>query len=178
LALIGGITAWVHVRRSWPPGREQLSLALWAGWALCYGIVFSAAGGLFHAYYVVTLAPAVSALAGIGTIALWWLYAADGVMALLAPITLIATALWQGYIAEAYLAGSLAIGEKWLVPALVGATGLSTAGLLSFRRHQRMPAMVLGGLALSILLVMPAAWSVGTVQAKGNTGFPSARPPF
>ena len=27
-------------------------------------------------------------------------------------------------------------------------------------------------------MVMPAAWSVGTVLAKGNTGFPSARPPF
>jgi len=178
LALIGGMAAWVNVRRSWPPGREHLSLALWAGWALCYGIVFSAAGGLFHAYYLVTLAPAVSALAGIGTVALWWLYAAGGIMALLAPITLIATALWQGYIVEGYLAGSLAIGEKWLVPALVGATGLSTVGLLTLRRHQRVPAMVLGGLALSILLVMPAAWSVGTVLAKGNTGFPSARAPF
>jgi 4-amino-4-deoxy-L-arabinose transferase-like glycosyltransferase len=178
LPLIDGIAAWVHVRRSWPPGREHLSLALWAGWALCYGIVFSAAGGLFHAYYLVTLAPALSALAGIGTVALWSLYAAGGVMALLPPITLIATALWQGYIVDGYLAGSLAIGEKWLVPALVGATGLSTAGLLALRRRQRVAAMVLGGLALSILLVMPAAWSVGTVLAKGNTGFPSARPPF
>jgi 4-amino-4-deoxy-L-arabinose transferase-like glycosyltransferase len=178
LALIGGIAAWMHVRRSWPPGREHISLALWAGWALCYGIVFSAAGGLFHAYYLVTMAPALSALGGIGTVALWSLYKSGGVAALLMPIALIATALWQGYIVDGYLAGSLAIGEKWLVPALVGATGLSTAGLLALRRHQQVAAMALGGLALTILLAMPAAWSVGTVLAKGNTGFPSARSPF
>src|SRR4029077_4232829 len=66
---------------------------------------------------------------------------------------------------------------KWLVPALAGATGLATAGLLVLRRDRWVSAMALGWLALSILLVMPAAWSVGTVLAKGNTGFPSARPP-
>jgi 4-amino-4-deoxy-L-arabinose transferase-like glycosyltransferase len=178
LALIGGVVARLHIRPSRPLGREHVSLALWAGWAVCYGIVFSAAGGLFHAYYLVTMAPALSALAGIGTAALWSLYTSCGVRSLFLPITLITTALWQGYIVDGYLAGSLAIGEKWLVPALVGGTGLAMAGLLALRPHQRVPAMALGGLALSILLVMPAAWSVGTVLAKGNTGFPSARPPF
>ena len=28
------------------------------------------------------------------------------------------------------------------------------------------------------LLALPAAWSIGTVLVKGNTGFPAARPPF
>ena len=37
---------------------------------------------------------------------------------------------------------------------------------------------MLGGAALTILLAMPAAWSLGTVLVKGNTGFPAARPPF
>jgi 4-amino-4-deoxy-L-arabinose transferase-like glycosyltransferase len=47
LALIGGIAAWARIRPFQPLAREHLSLALWAGWALCYGIVFSAAAGLF-----------------------------------------------------------------------------------------------------------------------------------
>ena len=158
LALIGGVVAWLRIRPSRPLGREHVSLALWAGWAVCYGIVFSAAGGLFHAYYLVTMAPSLSALSGIGTAALWSLYTSGGVRSLFLPITLIATALWQGYIVDGYLTGSLTIGEKWLVPALVGATGLSTVGLLVLRRHQRVPAMALGGLALSILLVMPDCW--------------------
>jgi hypothetical protein len=72
----------------------------------------------------------------------------------------------------------LAIGEKWLVPALLGATGLAAAGLLVMRPPLRAPAILLGGLAISSLLAMPAAWSLGTVLVKGNTGFPAARPPF
>jgi 4-amino-4-deoxy-L-arabinose transferase-like glycosyltransferase len=176
LALIGGLAAWWRYRRS--PGHERLQLALWAGWVMTYGIVFSAAAGLFHAYYLAVMAPALCALAGIGAGSLWLLYAAGGVRALLFPVTLISTALWQGYIVDGYLTGYLAIGEKWLVPALLGATGLAAAGLLLIRPLQRMPGMVLGGVALAILLAMPAAWSVGTVLVKGNTGFPAARPPF
>jgi 4-amino-4-deoxy-L-arabinose transferase-like glycosyltransferase len=176
LALIGGLAAWWRYRGS--PGHERLQLALWAGWALTYGIVFNAAAGLFHAYYLVVMAPALCALAGIGAGSLWLLYAAGGVRALLFPVTLIATALWQGYIVDGYLAGFLAIDEKWLVPALFGTTALAAAGLLLIQPLQRTPGMVLGGVALAILLAMPAAWSVGTVLVKGNTGFPAARPPF
>ena len=176
LALIGGVAAWRRHRGS--PGHERLQLALWAGWVLTYGIVFSAAGGLFHAYYLVAMAPALSALAGIGLVALWSLYAAGGAASLVFPATLIATALWQGYIVGGYSTGYLALGEKWLVPALLGASGLAAAGLLVIRPPLRAPATVLGGLAIASLLAMPAAWSVGTVLVKGNTGFPAARPPF
>jgi 4-amino-4-deoxy-L-arabinose transferase-like glycosyltransferase len=175
LALIGGLAAWWRYR---PSGRERLQLALWAGWVMTYGIVFSAAAGLFHSYYLAVMAPALCALAGIGAGSLWLLYAAGGVRALLFPVTLITTALWQGYIVGGYLTGYLAIGEKWLVPALLGATELAAAGLLVMRPPLRAPAILLGGLAIANLLAMPAAWSVGTVLVKGNIGFPAARPPF
>ena len=176
LALVGGLAVWWRYRRS--PGHERLQLALWVGWVLTYGIVFSAAAGLFHAYYLAVMAPALCALAGIGAGSLWLLYAAGGVRRLLFPVTLIAAALWQGYIVNGYLTGYLAIGEKWLVPALLGATGLAAAGLLVMRPPLRAPAIQLGGLAIANLLAMPAAWSVSTVLVKGNTGFPAARPPF
>jgi 4-amino-4-deoxy-L-arabinose transferase-like glycosyltransferase len=175
LALIGGIAAWSSIRPGRPFAREQLSLGLWAGWALCYGVVFSAAGGLFHAYYLVAMAPALSALAGIGTVSLWSLYNAGGAGSLLFPATVIATALWQGYIVNGYLAGYLAIGERWLVPTLIGLCGLTAAALVLLRR---VVPVLLGGVALLSLLAMPAAWSIGTVLVKGNTGFPAARPPF
>ena len=178
LAVIGGIAAWSRAHPLRALGREHLSLALWAGWAVCYGIVFSAAGGLFHAYYLVAMAPALAALAGIGVVGLWSFYPARGAGALLPPTALVATALWQGYIVDGYLTEYLAIGEKWLVPALVGAAGLTAAGLAGLRPPRRGPAIALAGATLVVLLVMPAAWSVGTVLAKGNTGFPAARPPF
>jgi 4-amino-4-deoxy-L-arabinose transferase-like glycosyltransferase len=174
LALIGGIAAWLSIPSRPPFAREHLSLGLWAGWALCYGVVFSAAGGLFHAYYLVAMAPALSALAGIGTVSLWSLYNADGATSLLFPATIIATALWQGYV-HGYLADYLAVGERWLVPALIGMGALTAAALVLLRR---VVPFLLGGVALLSLLAMPTAWSIGTVLVKGNTGFPAARSPF
>src|SRR5205085_12022501 len=88
------------------PGGERLDLLLWTGWALIYGIVFSAAGGLFHAYYLVLLAPALAALAGIGTAALWSLYRQGGIPALALPGAVIATAVWQAYILDGYGRGT------------------------------------------------------------------------
>jgi 4-amino-4-deoxy-L-arabinose transferase-like glycosyltransferase len=173
LSVIGGVAAWWCYRRR--PGNERLQLALWAGWAFTYGIVFSAAAGLFHAYYLAAMAPALSALAGIGMVSLWSLYNAGGAVSLLFPATVIATALWQGYIVNGYLADYLAVGERWLVPILIGMGGLTAAALVLLRRV--VPSL-LGGVALLSLLAMPTAWSIGTVLVKGNTGFPAARPPF
>jgi 4-amino-4-deoxy-L-arabinose transferase-like glycosyltransferase len=173
LSLIGGVAAWRRYRRS--PGNERLQLALWAGWALSYGIVFSAAAGLFHAYYLVAMAPALCALAGIGTVSLWWLYAAGGATSLLLPATFAATALWQTYIVSGYHIEYSAVSEKWLVPIPIGVACLTVAGLVALRRA--LPR-VIGSAAMALLLAMPTAWSVGTVLVKGNTGFPAARPPF
>jgi 4-amino-4-deoxy-L-arabinose transferase-like glycosyltransferase len=175
LALIGGIAAWSSISPRRPFAREHLSLGLWAGWALCYGVVFSAAGGLFHAYYLVAMAPALSALAGIGMVSLWSLCATGDIKSLLFPATVIATALWQAYIVNGYLTDYLAVGERWLVPTLIGIGGLTAAALVLLRRV--VPSL-LGGVALLSLLATPTAWSIGTVLVKGNTGFPAARPPF
>src|SRR5262249_41248000 len=49
-----------------PLSPVHLSLSLWLAWALTYGVVYSAAGGFFHFYYMSTLAPPLAALAGIG----------------------------------------------------------------------------------------------------------------
>jgi 4-amino-4-deoxy-L-arabinose transferase-like glycosyltransferase len=91
--VIGGIAAWSRTRPLRALGRGHLSLGLWAGWAFCCGIVFNAAGGFFHAYYLVAMAPALAALAGIGVVGLWSFYTPGGAGALLLPAALIVTAL-------------------------------------------------------------------------------------
>ncbi|HEU4676650.1 MAG TPA: glycosyltransferase family 39 protein, partial [Motilibacteraceae bacterium] len=50
-------------------GRAQV--VLWGGWLLVTGLVFSFAAGIIHPYYTVALAPAIGALVGIGSVALW-----------------------------------------------------------------------------------------------------------
>jgi 4-amino-4-deoxy-L-arabinose transferase-like glycosyltransferase len=146
-----------------------------AGWALSYGIVFSAAGGLFHAYYLALFAPAVAALAGIGAAALWSSYRQGGVASLVLPGMLLATAIWQAHILDGYGAAHLATGEGWIVAALLTAAAVLAVAFVALRRR---PAAALGLAAIVLLLALPAAWSIGTASAAGNTGFPAARPPF
>jgi 4-amino-4-deoxy-L-arabinose transferase-like glycosyltransferase len=171
LALIGGIAAWRRCRRS--PYAEDWQLAMWAGWAVVYGAVFSAAGGLFHSYYTAVMAPALCALAGIGAIALWRLYRAGGRAALWLPATIVATALWQVHIVEGYL-GLLTIGEVWAPGALIALATLACLALAWWRG----PTFGYAIAALVVLLAMPATWSVGTAALRASAGFPVAQPPF
>ena len=136
--------------------QTQASLALWSVWALTYGIVFSAAGGIFHAYYLATLGPPLAALAGIGCVLLW----RRGPPAL--ALGLAVCGLWQIYIAGA----SLGWTSIWIgFPAVAV---LAAAGTLW--RRKRPPAAI-GGFAL---LILPIAWALSAIFTAGNHVLPSA----
>jgi 4-amino-4-deoxy-L-arabinose transferase-like glycosyltransferase len=140
--------------------RTYASLALWGIWALTYGIVYSAAGGIFHIYYLSTLAPPFAALAGIGAVQVWrrgsrWL-----------AVGLIAAALWQGYVLGA---GVLGWDTLWMAAPAIALL----AGTASLWRDKRPPALV-GGVAL---LVLPLGWALSTIFAPGNLTLPSASLP-
>ena len=133
----------------------QASLALWSLWALTYGIVFSAAGGIFHAYYLATLGPPLAALAGIGCVLLW----RRGPHAL--ALGLATCGLWQIYIAAASLGWTIWIGFP--VVAVLAAAG-------TLWRAKRPPAAI-GGFAL---LILPLAWALSPIFMAGNHILPSA----
>jgi 4-amino-4-deoxy-L-arabinose transferase-like glycosyltransferase len=149
LALLGALLAW----------RRSAWVALWASWALVYAIVYSAAGGIFHIYYLATLAPPLAALAGVGCYELWRrgpTYLALG---------LAATALWQGYITGTTLGWT----ATW-----IGFPGVALlAAVAAWWRGKRPPAII-GGIAL---LVLPAAWALSPVFSPGNLTLPSASLP-
>jgi 4-amino-4-deoxy-L-arabinose transferase-like glycosyltransferase len=135
------------------------SLALWGVWLVAYGTVFSAAGGIFHIYYLSALAPPVAALAGIGAMKLWrrgpeWL---AGGLALCAA--------WQIYVAGA----SLGWTSIWLGFPIIALA----AGAAAVWRSKRPPAAI-GGLAL---LILPLAWALSPVFSPGNLTLPSASLP-
>jgi 4-amino-4-deoxy-L-arabinose transferase-like glycosyltransferase len=136
------------------------SLALWGTWALTYGIVYSTAGGIFHIYYLSTLAPPFAALAAIGAVQLWrrgprWLAAG-----------LFAAALWQGYVLGAGVLG-------WQTPWMAAPIAAVLAAAVTLWRDKRPPVLV-GGAAL---LVLPMAWALSPVFAAGNLTLPSASLP-
>src|SRR5207244_1499324 len=111
LAVIGLVVAAWQLRRPGhvdAPGedsdsqrRRLVGVLVWGGWLLTCGAYFSAAR-FFHLYYLVMLAPAVAALAGIGAVALWREYGRGGWGAWLLPAALAATAAVQLHTLAAY----------------------------------------------------------------------------
>ena len=153
LAALGFVLAIGFRRRR---DQTQASLALWGLWALAYGIVFSAAGGIFHAYYLAALAPPLAALAGIGCVLLW----RRGPNAL--ALGLAASGLWQIYIAGLSL-GWTAIWIGFPVVAVLAAAATLCSG--------KRPPAAIGGFALVIL---PLAWALSAIFMAGNHILPSA----
>jgi 4-amino-4-deoxy-L-arabinose transferase-like glycosyltransferase len=147
LAVLGAVFGW---------RRQPAAIALWSTWALCYAVVYSAAGGIFHSYYLSTMGPPLAALAGIGLFELW----RRGPRHFAFGLAL--TALWQGLV----VALALDWATSWLalpIAALVASGCLVWRGL-------RLPAL-LGGAAL---LGLPLAWAISTIFSPGNLTLPSA----
>ncbi len=149
-AVLGAVLAW---------RRRRAPVALWTVWALTYGIVYSAAGGIFHIYYLATLAPPLAALAAIGGAELW----RRGAPSLALGVA--ATALWQGWLAGATL-GWTATWIGFPAVALLAATAATW-------RDRRLTALI----GVVALLVLPTAWALSPVFSAGNLTLPSASLP-
>jgi 4-amino-4-deoxy-L-arabinose transferase-like glycosyltransferase len=190
LALIGLIVAACQSRFKSSLTPKRLSLVLWTGWALSFGIVYSFAGGIFHFYYLATLGPPLAALAGIGLVRLWkWNFESEwGAMVL--PVTLVLAAVWQLYIQWPFLRWDLEgsgpiLTESgdlvtWLSLIFIGGIVISTVGMLIplLRNPLRSgPPGLTGpllGVGLLALLLTPMAWALSSVLAKDVATLPSA----
>ena len=179
LALAGVVLGALHepMRRPLPP--SHLALLLWSGWAATYAAVFSAAGGFFHFYYMVMLAPPLAALAGIGAVSLWRWSIAGGWRTLLVAFTVLLTAAWQLYIEASALSGYQG-WQTWLHGALLGGAILAAGGLVVFALPGAWgwPARGLAACAfstgLAALLLVPVAWALSSVLVVGHGVLPSA----
>ncbi|WP_421994086.1 glycosyltransferase family 39 protein [Reyranella sp.] len=139
--------------------RRPALVALWGVWAVTYAAVYSLAGGIFHAYYLATLAPPLAALAGIGAADLW----RRGTALLAAGIA--ATATLQAAVAGA----SLGWESVWMGFPAIALLGAAAAAV-----RRRRPAAAIGGAAL---LVLPLAWALSALFSPGNLTLPSASLP-
>jgi 4-amino-4-deoxy-L-arabinose transferase-like glycosyltransferase len=182
LALMG-VAAGALQNRWRPPLPPALSsLLLWSLWAFTYAAVYSYAGGIFHFYYLVMLAPPLAALAGIGIVTLWTQYLRTGWRTLLLPLALLATAAWQVYIEASAVGWSLPPDDwrRWLHSALVIGGIAAALGLLLMRLRRAWGppsrAVATGFLTAGIaaLLLVPGAWALSSVLVKGIAVLPSA----
>ncbi len=178
LAVIGFLAAASRRRIRLPLDEQQQSVLLWGAWLLTAGAFFSVAG-FFHSYYLVTLAPAAAALAGVGGITLWRDYIRRGWRGWLLPAALPIAAAAQVSLLQPYPDWS-----RWLIPLVVATTIAAAIVLVAGRlRHParlhravRIWTPLAATVGLLALLAAPAAWSVYTTTQGGGGMTPVAGP--
>ncbi len=177
LALLGMLAlAWQRQLR-FRDDRQQHSLILWGMWLLTMAIFFSVAS-FFHQYYLSTLAPAISALFGIGTVIMWRDYRNAGWRGWLLPLALLLTAAEQISIIETDPTWGI-----WLIPFIAAPCILAAGALvvgrllprlmphLSFNLRTLAPTL---GLGVAALLLTPAVWSAIPVVQNITQNLPIA----
>jgi 4-amino-4-deoxy-L-arabinose transferase-like glycosyltransferase len=178
LALVGGISALmaaIALRRR----RQLAALVVVGGWFVAAGLVFSYSSGIIHTYYLSALAPATSALAGIGAVSLWRDARRGGAWVAL-PIVAVAATAWlqldllrrSGY--QSWLQAIVLLAAVFAVAALAA---LSIAGAFG-GRLRRLVATAAVGVALLAFLAAPTVWSATTFQSAVNGVFPGAGPNY
>jgi 4-amino-4-deoxy-L-arabinose transferase-like glycosyltransferase len=151
-ALGGALVSSWHWRRD---RVRRAAVMLWLGWVLAFGLTFSFAEGIYHAYYTAAMAPGIAALVGMGLASCVALMRQDWRLVAI-PVTLAAiTAAVQldiaGRAPDHY-------GSLRTVLVLVVTAGAVASVAASFRRRERYlvagPALMVVGLTL-----IPAGWS-------------------
>ncbi len=191
VAIVGLFLALFRIRPVFPLQREHVALGLWGGWLVVAGAFFTVAR-FYHLYYLNLLAPAVSALAGIGIMALWNDYRESLAIGKppwwkgwLLPLSILTTAFIQAHLLSGYTAWN-----SWLAPTVVGVSvvvaALLAAGRLGIRVSlapgqilgiNRRAALVFAAAGTVALVSTPVVFAADSV-ASGNGGawLPQAGP--
>ena len=150
--------------------RVRAGLAVWGGWLLVTGAVFSLMAGIFHGYYTVALAPAIAALVGIGAGLLEERRAWLAARAVLGAATFL-TGVWSFVLLSR--SAEFLPWLRWvvLVAGLLAGIGLTLSDQLG--RNLRRGVI---GVAIVAVLAGPAAYSVDTIATAHTGSMPTAGP--
>ena len=168
LALVAGLYAARRAHRTDP---LRASLIVWGGWLLVTAVVFSLMGGIFHAYYLVALAPALGGLVGTGGVLLWYARREPWARAVLAA-GLAGTGIWA-----AVLLGRTPDWHPWLRPlVLLASIGAAVALLVPDLATGRR-GLGIAGIGLVGVLLAPVAYALSTAAQPHTGAIPTAGPP-
>ncbi|SHJ27101.1 Dolichyl-phosphate-mannose-protein mannosyltransferase [Clostridium cavendishii DSM 21758] len=176
LAVFGFIAAALKEKLNKKIDNERkLSLILWSMWLLPEFIYFSFTKGLFHPYYLTMMAAPISALVGIGVIAMWNLYNEGGWKSWLLPQALMINTLIQMLILS-YNYNTSKIVKILIVTVLI-LSGLSSILFVLVNVIKRdnigFKKLVIS-IAMIGLLVTPLVYSATTIFYKMSGTFPAA----
>lgn len=170
-ALLGLPILIAVLKLRWPLNEKQLGVILWAAWLLPVVIYFSFTTGLFHAYYVVMMGPALAALVGATA---WALHNINRQHP------------WRGWILIGLLTGATILVQAFAVigtpgyaaPIILTAMLLWLVGfaLLALQKWDR-TRQVAYALLIASLAVGPMVWSFATTfNPNASAGLPNAGP--
>jgi len=180
LALLGLVIAAAQSWRRFAGAERKRRLqafVIWGGWLLTFMAVFSDAKGIFHNYYLVMLAPAIAAVAGIGLEALWHSYKKGGWQSWLLPIVLLVTAVFQ-----LNILGSYSDWNRTMALVIIGLELVCTSALVAipslFKRADSRWTIGVAAVAFLGLLIAPFAWAIHalTNETFTNATLPTAVP--
>jgi 4-amino-4-deoxy-L-arabinose transferase-like glycosyltransferase len=158
-----GLLAASRLRRSDP--RTGWLVAV-GGAFLTTAVLFSAASGIFHPYYVALLAPFTAALVGAGASQL----ITGGLGArFVGPLALAA-----GVASELIVLGNYPGQLRWLEPVVIALVAL--AALVLLVRASSRARVVAVSIAIAALLVAPSVWALDTLGHAASGTFPAGGP--
>ena len=165
-------------RREARTSRTRAALLLWGGWLVITGGIFSFMSGTVHPYYAVALAPAIAALAGIGSVELWRGRAYWPARVVLA-VTVLATSVWSAVLLgrdPAWLPGlrvvAVVLGVLAAAALLLRADSLGALPA-RFRKVATAGAVILALLAGGL---GSTAWTLATVAQPHSGSIPTSGP--
>jgi 4-amino-4-deoxy-L-arabinose transferase-like glycosyltransferase len=164
-AVVSGLAILLSTRLRHSDARSGWLLAV-GGAFLTTAVLFSAASGIFHPYYVSLLAPFAAALFGAGVVQL-----IDGRVSarVFAPIALAAGVATELVVLDRYVNQM-----SWLPPVLIAVCALATVALVSFAAPR--VRIVAAAAATVALLLAPSVWAVDTLGHATNGTFPEGGP--
>jgi 4-amino-4-deoxy-L-arabinose transferase-like glycosyltransferase len=165
-------------RRESRTSKTRAALLLWGGWLVITAGIFSFMSGTVHPYYAVALAPAIAALAGIGSLELWRGRAYWPARVVLA-VTVLATPVWSAVLLgrdPAWLPGLrviiVVLGVLAAAALLLRADGMAALPA-RFRKAATAGVVILcllaGGLGST-------AWTLATVAQPHSGSIPTSGP--
>ena len=150
--------------------RTRASLVLWGGWLLVTGLAFSLGKGIIHPYYNVALAPAVGAIVGVGTVAMWQ-RRSRLVARLVLGAALVATAWWS-YV----LLGRTPTWLPWLRTTELAVAVVPALVIVAFARLRGVALKAVAGIAITAALSGTGAYTLATVAQAHEGAIPSVGP--
>ncbi|GMA63471.1 glycosyltransferase family 39 protein [Alicyclobacillus fastidiosus] len=166
------LVLFTYLRRKADEAKDWPSVAMWSVWFATTVLYFTFVAAL-HTYYMVTMAPAIAAMIGIGFGEVRHYLHHKWRVALGVVVVVLGMAAYQLHLVWSYstLRGTLAL---WVG---IGAVLALVALMLTFvTNRKRLFNRVMVGASLFSVAVIPAYWSYSTLTYAGNGSDPTAGP--